>query len=104
MHSNSHLGISLIAMVHMAAAIPHLQYDLDTHYPWQSEEVIVGGRVKFEEGRVAVPREPGLGIELDYTALDALHETFKSCKITHRDDTAEMKKVNPNWEYKAIRW
>ena len=31
MHSNSHLGISLIAMVHMAAAIPNITYDLDTH-------------------------------------------------------------------------
>ncbi len=66
MHSNSHLGISLIAMVHMAAAIPNLTYDLDTHYPWQSDEVIVGGRIKFDEGQIAVPREPGLGIELDY--------------------------------------
>ena len=63
MHSNSHLGISLIAMVHMAAAIPNLTYDLDTHYPWQSDEVIIGGRVKFEEGQIAVPREPGLGID-----------------------------------------
>lgn len=39
MHSNSHLGISLAAMVHLGAALPHLPYDLDTHYPWQSDEV-----------------------------------------------------------------
>jgi glucarate dehydratase len=47
MHSNSHLGISLMAMVHLASAIPNLSYDLDTHYPWQSEEVMVGESVKF---------------------------------------------------------
>ena len=35
MHSNSHLGISLAAMVHLAAAVPNLTYDCDTHYPWQ---------------------------------------------------------------------
>jgi glucarate dehydratase len=104
MHSNSHLGISLIAMVHMAAAIPNLSYDLDTHYPWQSEEVIVGGRVKFEDGMVTVPKEPGLGISLDYDVLDQLHENFKMCKITHRDDTSEMKKYFPDWEYKPMRW
>lgn len=104
MHSNSHLGISLIAMVHMAAAIPNLTYDLDTHYPWQSDEVIIGGRVKFEEGRIAVPREPGLGIELDHAALKKLHNNYKKCNITHRDDTAEMKKIDPNWEFQAVRW
>ncbi len=104
MHSNSHLGISLIAMVHMAAAIPNLSYDLDTHYPWQSEEIIEGGRVKFEDGNVAVPREPGLGIELDHAALTNLHNAYKNCNITHRDDTAEMKKIDPDWEFQAIRW
>lgn len=104
MHSNSHLGISLIAMVHMAAAIPNLSYDLDTHYPWQSEEVILGGRVKFEEGKVAVPGGPGLGIELDYKELDTLHQNFINCNITHRDDTSEMKKYYPDWEYHPVRW
>ena len=104
MHSNSHLGISLMAMVHMAAAIPNLSYDLDTHYPWQSEEVIVGGRVKFDEGKIAVPNSPGLGIELDYKELENLNQNFINCKITHRDDTSEMKKYNPNWEYHPVRW
>jgi glucarate dehydratase len=104
MHSNSHLGISLIAMVHMAAAIPNLTYDLDTHYPWQSDEVITVGRVKFEEGRVAVPREPGLGIALDYDKLEKLHQDYKNCNLTHRDDTTEMKKIDPTWEFNAIRW
>ncbi len=55
MHSNSHVGISLMAMTHLAAAIPNLTYACDTHYPWQSEEVIQGGRVTFEEGGVRVP-------------------------------------------------
>jgi glucarate dehydratase len=104
MHSNSHLGISLVAMVHLAAAIPNLTYDLDTHYPWQSDEVIKGGRVKLVEGQVAVPREPGLGIELDRDALLKLHKDYKNCNITHRDDTAEMKKIDPDWVFKAIRW
>lgn len=104
MHSNSHLGISLIAMVHMAAAIPGLTYDLDTHYPWQSEEVIEGGRVKFSEGKVALPSGPGLGITLDRAALQRLHENYLKCGLTHRDDTSEMKKLDPEWEFQAVRW
>ena len=40
MHSNSHLGISLAAMTHVASAVPNLTYALDTHWPWKSEDVI----------------------------------------------------------------
>ena len=104
MHSNSHVGISLMAMVHMAAAIPNIAYALDTHYPWQCEEVIARGRVRFEEGTIRVPREPGLGVELDREALAKLHDNFLKCGITHRDDVGEMKKVHPDWEFKPIRW
>ena len=46
MHSNSHLGVSLMAMAHVAAATSHLSYACDTHYPWQSadDEIVAGGR------------------------------------------------------------
>jgi len=104
MHSNSHLGISLAAMVHLGAALPHLPYALDTHYPWQSEEVITGGRFKFEEGAVIVPSEPGLGVELDRGALARLHRQYLDCGLTKRDDQVEMQKVIPGWEFKAVRW
>jgi glucarate dehydratase len=104
MHSNSHLGISLAAMVHLGAALPRLPYALDTHYPWQSDEVITGGRFRFEEGAVAVPREPGLGVELDREALARLHQNYLDCGLTKRDDQVEMQKVVPGWEFKAVRW
>ena len=54
MHSNSHLGVSLMAMTHVAAACPNLTYACDTHYPWQTEkdEIVAGGRVKFVNGCV----------------------------------------------------
>lgn len=104
MHSNSHLGISLAAMVHLGAALPHLPYALDTHYPWQSDEVITGGRMKFEEGSVSVPEGPGLGVELDRDSLARLHQNFLNCGLTERDDQIEMQKVIPDWEFKAVRW
>jgi glucarate dehydratase len=104
MHSNSHLGISLAAMVHLGAALPQLPYALDTHYPWQSDEVIVGGRFKFEDGSIAVPREPGLGVELDRQELARLHHNYLSCGLTRRDDEAEMQKVVPGWKFQPVRW
>ncbi len=77
MHSNSHLGISLAAMVHVAAAIPNLAYAADTHYPWQVDEVIEGGKLPVVGGEVAVPTGPGLGVRLDRKALAALHDNYR---------------------------
>mgnify|MGYP001046509345 CR=1 FL=1 len=104
MHSNSHLGISLAAMVHLGAALPTPPYPLDTHYPWQSDEVITGGRIAFEEGSVGVLHGPGLGVELDRDALDKLHQNFIKCGLTHRNDEVEMQKVQPGWKFQATRW
>lgn len=104
MHSNSHLGISLAAMVHLGAALPTVPYALDTHYPWQSDEVITGGRFRFEDGAVAVPQEPGLGVELDRAALARLHQNYLACGLTKRDDEVEMQKWQPGWKFQAVRW
>lgn len=104
MHSNSHLGISLAAMVHLGAALPNLHHALDTHYPWQSDEVITGGRIPFEEGAVAVSAEPGLGVELDRAALAQLHQNYLDCGLTVRDDQKEMQKVQPGWKFESVRW
>lgn len=104
MHSNSHLGISLAAMVHLGAALPEMPYALDTHYPWQSDEIIIGGRMQFEEGAVLVPKGPGLGVELDRVALAKLHQNYLDCGLTKRNDEVEMQKVNPGWKFKSVRW
>lgn len=99
MHSNSHLGISLAAMTHLAAATPNLTYDCDTHYPWQVDEVVEGGRFTFTDGALAVPEGPGLGVTLDRDALKRLHQNYLDCGITVRDDETEMKKHWPDWEF-----
>ncbi len=104
MHSNSHLGISLAAMTHLAAAVPNLTYACDTHYPWQSEEIIVGGKLRFEDGSLPVPTAPGLGVELDRDQLARMHEQFLACGLTHRDDEAEMQKIEPGWKRVVPRW
>ena len=104
MHSNSHLGISLAAMVHLGAALPNLNNALDTHYPWQSDEVIVGGRFQFEDGCAQVPAGPGLGVELDRDALAALHQNYLDCGLTKRDDEVEMQKIERGWKFETVRW
>ncbi len=97
MHSNSHLGISLAAMTHVGATIPNLAYACDTHYPWQEDEVIEGGKLRIEGGAVALPQDPGLGVRLDRQALAKLHQNYLDCGIRVRNDAAEMRKYRPDW-------
>lgn len=104
MHSNSHLGISLAAMTHLAAATPNLTYACDTHYPWQWEDVIAGGRLRIADGALPAPTEPGLGVELDRAALARLHAQYLACGLTRRDDEVEMRKVQPGWVFQETRY
>jgi len=107
MHSNTHLGVSLMAMAHAAAATPHLTYACDTHYPWQSEvdEIAEGGRVPIVNGCVRIPERPGLGVTLDYDQLARGRERYARLPYRKRDDEAEMRKhVDPNWKRILPRW
>ena len=106
MHSNSHLGISLMAMAHVAAATKNLTYACDTHYPWQSaDEVVDGGRLSFEDGSIRIPDRGGLGVDLDYDQLARLKERYRKIPFRKRDDEAEMRKhVNPTWRRVLPRW
>lgn len=104
MHSNSHLGISLMAMTHVAASIPALTYACDTHYPWQEEEVVHGGRIAFEDGAVRVPTAPGLGVTLDRARLGELHEQYLGCGVRQRDDLAQMRRYDPSFSGKSPRF
>ena len=104
MHSNSHLGISLAAMVHLAAAVPNLTYDCDTHYPWQDGHDLLIEPLPIEDGAIAVPRAPGLGIEVDRARLAQLHQQYLDCGLTERNDEIEMQKVQPGWTFLATRW
>ncbi|WP_042380713.1 glucarate dehydratase family protein [Streptacidiphilus melanogenes] len=106
MHSNSHLGVSLAAMVHLAAATPNLGYACDTHWPWkrEDEDVVRPGALTFEGGSVAVPTAPGLGVELDRDALARLHRQYLDCGLRNRDDTGYMRRVDPAYRLVQPRW
>jgi glucarate dehydratase len=104
MHSNSHLGISLAAMVHLAAATPNLTYACDTHWPWKTEDVIEGEPLTFNNGALRVPSAPGLGVSLDRDALARLHEQYLTSGIRNRDDTGYMRRIDPSYVREEPRW
>jgi len=99
MHSNSHLGISLAAMTHVAATTPNLAYACDTHYPWNAaDDVVRQGVLRFVDGTVPVPTGPGLGVELDEGKLAELHDRYVESGRTKRDDTSYMRRVEPGYD------
>ena len=104
MHSNSHLGISLAAMTHLAAATPNLTYACDTHYPWKTQDVVLPGVLDFVDGSIGVPTAAGLGVELDRDALAVLHEQYLTCGVRRREDTVYMRSIEPEFEPNTSRW
>lgn len=106
MHSNSHLGISLAAMLHLAGSTANIDYACDTHWPWKNDEddVIVGSPFSFENGLVAVPTGPGLGVELDREKLARMHQQYLDCGLRNRNDTEYMKSIDPTFEATMPRW
>jgi glucarate dehydratase len=99
-HSNNHAGISMAAMIHLAALIPELTMASDTHYPWlvDDADIIVGGKLPMTGGRMKIPAAPGLGVELDRDKLARAHENYQKCGMRDRDDATTMRMVEPGWQ------
>jgi L-alanine-DL-glutamate epimerase-like enolase superfamily enzyme len=59
-HSNNHAGITMAAMVHLAAVVPQITLASDTHYPWLPDawDIIEGGKLPIRAGAMKVPEVP----------------------------------------------
>ena len=64
-HSSGELGIQLATMLHLGAVIPNLSFAADAHYHHLTDDIIEGGKFKYENGAIEVPSTPGLGVKLD---------------------------------------
>lgn len=76
-HSSGELGIQLATMLHLGAVIPNLSFAADAHYHHLTDDIIVGGKLKYENGSIAVPTAPGLGVKLDRDKLAEYSERYK---------------------------
>jgi glucarate dehydratase len=48
---------------------------------------------------IAVPDQPGLGIEIDMDALEQAHELYKKHGLRARDDAVAMQYLLPGWKF-----
>jgi len=76
-HSSGELGIQLATMLHLGAALPNLSFAADAHYHHLTDDIIKGGKLQYKDGKIAVPKGPGLGVELDRDKLRQYAELYK---------------------------
>ncbi len=74
MHSGAEFGVSQAAMLHLAAALPNLTVAPDSHYHHLTDDIIEGGKLPYRNGKMLVPKGPGLGVRLDRDKLAKYHE------------------------------
>ncbi len=75
-HSSGELGIQLATMLHLGAVIPNLSFAADAHYHHLTDDIICGGKLKYENGAIAVPNGPGLGVKLDRDKVAEYRELY----------------------------
>ncbi|MFZ6776679.1 enolase C-terminal domain-like protein [Undibacterium sp. Ji83W] len=98
-HSNNHFDISLAMFTHVAAAAPGKITAIDTHWIWQDGQRLTHAPLTICNGMVDVPDKPGLGVELDMTAVEAAHQLYLKMGLGARDDAVAMQFLIPGWTF-----
>ncbi|WAJ26146.1 glucarate dehydratase [Jeongeupella avenae] len=99
-HSNNHFDVSLAMFTHVGAAAPGRVTALDTHWIWQDgTERLTREPPRIVDGHVAVPDQPGLGVELDMERVEAAHRLYLDHCLGARDDALAMRFLVPDWRF-----
>ena len=98
-HSNNHFDISLAMFTHCAAAAPGNITAIDTHWIWQEGEQLTREPLKIVGGKVAVPKKPGLGVEIDMAQVEKHHRMYQEKALGARDDSVAMQYLIPGWKF-----
>jgi glucarate dehydratase len=76
-HSSGELGVQLATMLHLGAVLPNMTMAADAHYHQLVDDVIAGGKMRYEDGGIRVPDGPGLGVKLDPSRVQKYSEEFQ---------------------------
>ena len=102
-HSNNHFDISLAMVTHAAAAAPGAITAIDTHWIWQDGQHLTKNPLQIQGGMLTVPERGGLGVDLDFEAIEQAHALYKTMGLGSRDDAAAMQFLIPNWKFDPKR-
>jgi glucarate dehydratase len=102
-HSNNHFDVSLAMFTHVGAAAPGKVTAIDTHWIWQDGQRLTKEPLQIVGGRVAVPKKPGLGVELDMVEVEKAHQLYQQHGLGARDDAMAMQSLMPGWKFDPKR-
>ncbi|WP_307731772.1 glucarate dehydratase [Pseudoduganella sp. SL102] len=102
-HSNNHFDVSLAMFTHVAAAAPGNITAIDTHWIWQDGQRLTKQPLQIAGGLVDVPKQPGLGVELDMVEVEAAHQRYLGMGLGARNDAAAMQFLIPGWQFDSKR-
>jgi len=102
-HSNNHFDVSLAMFTHVGAAAPGRVTAIDTHWIWQDGQRLTKEPLRIEGGLVQVPKQPGLGIELDMAEVEKAHQLYQQHGLGARDDAVAMQYMIPGWKFDPKR-
>lgn len=100
LHSGVELGISTAANLHLTAAIPEITYAVDSHYHHLTDDILVGGKLRYQDGCMTVPDAPGLGVVVDEDRLAFCHERYKEQGAY----PGVYDKFRPDWIPDKLQW
>ena len=111
-HSFFELGITTAYFLHAVASSPAFIYANQSLYDFLNDDIIKGGKMKFEKGHLAVPKSPGIGVELDaaklrqyatlYTRRVAGKENIATWRAPHK--LLGLPEPKDEWLPIAARW
>ncbi|MCY7525901.1 glucarate dehydratase, partial [Bacillus safensis] len=55
--------------------------------------------LSIKEGRVKVPQEPGLGIQIDLEKIEEANRLYKQMKLGARNDAIQMQYLMNGWTF-----
>jgi glucarate dehydratase len=102
-HSNNHFDVSLAMFTHVGAAAPGRVTAIDTHWIWQDGQRLTKEPLQIVGGQVAVPKKPGLGVELDMVEVEKAHQLYQQQGLGARDDAKAMQSLMPGWKFDPKR-
>lgn len=102
-HSNNHFDVSLAMFTHVAAAAPGNITAIDTHWIWQDGQRLTKEPFQIKGGLVDVPKQGGLGVEIDMAEVAKAHDAYKKLGDGARDDAAAMQFLIPGWKFDPKR-
>jgi L-alanine-DL-glutamate epimerase-like enolase superfamily enzyme len=76
-HSLGELGVGVYAALHVMASTPNFTYANQSYASLLADDVVDGGPLPYRDGTLAVPDQPGIGVELDAERVERFSELYE---------------------------